>query len=247
MPSVDEFSATVGNAASSAESVITAISAAKSNGDELSSAIDGVGAEAAAARARAVAGRLETEAAAMALRLKDLLEEIRRQAQGLQDPLTGGRGGGSGWSGAAANLPPPKYDPRPAIASLPVFERKRGTQPRTHGVLQASDGTRMTFTSGEDATTPRIREHMWQHTGPAKPPNGFWSESHAELKAALAMSDHGVKKADLAINNPGGPCEGPIGCDGLLERYLQPGSSLTVHWPTESGSMGSKTYTGTIR
>jgi hypothetical protein len=37
------------------------------------------------------------------------------------------------------------------------------------------------------------------------------------------MSDHDVKKADLVIDYPGGPREGPTGCDGLPARYLQPG------------------------
>ncbi|THV23554.1 DddA-like double-stranded DNA deaminase toxin [Glycomyces paridis] len=244
MSSVDEFSAAVGSAAASAESVITAIGAAKSNGDELASAIDSLDADAAAARVRAVGGRLESEAAAMALRLKDLLDELRQQAQGVGEALTRVSGGGSLL--AARNTPPP-FDARPVLASLPVFERKRGSTPRTHGEMRYPDGTRTRFASGEDATTPRIREHMWEHTGPVRSPQGFWSESHAELKAALAMSDHRVKRADIVINNPGGPCEGRIGCDGLLARYLQPGSVLTVHWPGGDGSTRSKRYTGTRR
>lgn len=253
MSSVDEFSAAVGNAVSTVESVINAISAAKSNGDELANETAQTGAEGSAARVRAIGGRLESEAAAMAVQLKDLLDEIRQQAHGLRESLTGtlsGSGGHRGSSGAAANLPPPRFEPRAVHDSLPAFERKRGAQPRTHGVLRSDsnpDAGRMEFTSGEDDSTPRIREHMWEHTGPVTPPNGFWSESHAELKAALAMSDKGIKKADLVINNPGSPCEGRLGCDGLLARYLQPGSTLTIHWRDDDGSMSSKTYTGTLR
>jgi hypothetical protein len=249
MSSVDEFSAAVGNAASTAESVIAAINAAKANGDELVGAIENAGAEGSAARARAIGARLESEAAAIALQLKDVLDEIREQAHGLREALTGAlRGSGvhrpvSG----AANLPPPRFDARRVHDSMPGFERRRGHQPRTHAVLHSGDGTRLEFTSGDDESTPRIREHMWQHTGPVRPPNGFWSESHAELKAAIAMSDKDIKRADLVINNPGGPCEGRLGCDGLLAKYLQPGSSLTVHWRNANGSMSSKTYTGTLR
>lgn len=257
MTSVDEFSAAIGNAASSAESAIAAIGAAKSNGEELAGAIDSIDAEAAAARVRAVGGRLESEAGALATRLKDLLDELQQQAQSAGEALRRSPGGsaligtGAGGTGTGAgvalarNMPPPRFDPAPALESLPAFERKRGSTPRTHGVAQFGDGTRMTFVSGEDETTPRIREHMWQHTGPVRSPKGFWSESHAELKAALAMSDHGVKRAELVINNPNGPCEGPIGCNGLIARYLQPGAVLTVHWRGADGTMQSKRYTGT--
>ena len=38
-------------------------------------------------------------------------------------------------------------------------------------------------------------------------------------------------REDIVINNPNGPCQGPLGCDALLPRFLPPGSELTVHWP----------------
>lgn len=83
MASVDEFAAAVGIAAVSVESVSTAIATAKTNGDELSAELTRLKVEGTASRAIAVNSRLEVEAMPLAAQLKNLLEEIQQQAQGI--------------------------------------------------------------------------------------------------------------------------------------------------------------------
>lgn len=84
MASIDEFSAAIGVAAESVESVSTAIGAAKADGEELHGQLAALGTEGTAAQTNAVNNRLESEALAAAAQLKSLLEEIRAQAEALR-------------------------------------------------------------------------------------------------------------------------------------------------------------------
>lgn len=157
MPSIDEFSAAIGDAASSAESVITAIGAAKSNGDELATAIDRAGAEGSAARTRAVGGRLESEAAALALRLKDLLEEIKGQAHGLGDTLSAVSGGGSGLA-AFRSVPPPLVPRITGGRRYSGHAQERMVDP-TRRVSPSEIETAITRGKSRDGRNPGTTEH----------------------------------------------------------------------------------------
>jgi len=84
MASVDEFSSAIGAAADTVESITAAIGAAKSSGEELAGQLAAMNVESKTEQANAVNNRLESEALAAAAHLKDLLEEIRGQAEALR-------------------------------------------------------------------------------------------------------------------------------------------------------------------
>jgi RHS repeat-associated protein len=67
---------------------------------------------------------------------------------------------------------------------------------------------------------------------------------HVEAHAAARMRQTGANTAELWINNPNGPCQGPMGCDSNLPHMLSENASLTVHWPDGMGGWNSKTYVG---
>ncbi len=64
-----------------------------------------------------------------------------------------------------------------------------------------------------------------------------------EQKMAAIMIRDKVTKADLFINNPGGPCSQPLGCHQVLPAILGE-RQLTVHWPDGMGGWKSNTYGG---
>ncbi|MGW2657392.1 RHS repeat-associated core domain-containing protein [Streptomyces sp. NPDC001478] len=63
----------------------------------------------------------------------------------------------------------------------------------------------------------------------------------AEQKFAALMIRDGVKKADVWINNPTGPCRQGLGCDDVLNSLLGK-RELTVHWPNGRGGFNKHTY-----
>ncbi|MCN9244920.1 sugar-binding protein [Streptomyces sp. RY43-2] len=67
--------------------------------------------------------------------------------------------------------------------------------------------------------------------------------SDVEQKFAAIMVRDGMKKGDVFINNPAGPCMQRLGCDNVLGVILGD-RQLTVHWPNGKGGFNSKTYGG---
>lgn len=141
---------------------------------------------------------------------------------------------------------PPVFDPRPALEDMPVFVRGR-QQSKTHGRWVDAHGTVHKLLSGE---------HDGQHAAVTLraidlgliPSRGRLARAgDVELKFALGMRQRWektqtVSHETIVINNPKGPCPGPLGCDGLLSRYLPPGATLTVWWPGDNSP--HKTYRG---
>ncbi|MCX4588588.1 hypothetical protein OG819_02165 [Streptomyces sp. NBC_01549] len=66
----------------------------------------------------------------------------------------------------------------------------------------------------------------------------------AEQKFAALMLRDGIKKADLHINNPEGPCKQRLGCDDVLSIILGNKRQLTAHWPDGNGGWESQPYGG---
>jgi hypothetical protein len=67
--------------------------------------------------------------------------------------------------------------------------------------------------------------------------------SDAEQKMAAVMIRDDIKKADIVINNPAGPCAQPLGCHRVLPAILGE-RQLTVHWPNGKGGWEKHTYGG---
>ncbi|MFD5190652.1 DddA-like double-stranded DNA deaminase toxin [Streptomyces sp. NPDC058357] len=65
--------------------------------------------------------------------------------------------------------------------------------------------------------------------------------SDAEQKFTAIMIRDNIKKAEIIINNPAGPCRQPMGCDQVLNTMLG-NRELTVSWPNGQGGYKSWTY-----
>ncbi|GAA0589255.1 hypothetical protein GCM10010174_00110 [Kutzneria viridogrisea] len=125
---------------------------------------------------------------------------------------------------AAAQLPPPVRNPPP-----------RGEPyARTHGRLLDDEGAvESALVSGSDEDSAASRAAL---AALGLPPAAI--QTHVEVKAVMRMRQAGRTHATLVVNNR--PCPGPLGCDRLLPVLLEPGQTLTVHWPGGQ----SRTYSG---
>lgn len=80
----------------------------------------------------------------------------------------------------------------------------------------------------------RACERAWD-SGIAPRPWTFDGASHVELKVASRMYDTWKRTRDaqhetIVINNR--PCDiNPLDCEYVIDRFLPPGSTLTVHGP----------------
>ncbi|MGH8793984.1 MAG: DddA-like double-stranded DNA deaminase toxin [Stackebrandtia sp.] len=187
------------------------------------------------------------EGSAAIVTAKNALDEAIAQAR----RATGGEALTTASSTSTPQTSPPargsssgRFDAAGRVDRLPQFVRQRGRRTPTSGVMVGDDGIMTELQSGVDDTTPKIRRHMWDKLGDIGEPATFFSESDVELKAAHRMRDESMGHADVAINNPKGPCPGPLGCDGLLPRFLPAEATMTVHWRDDAGTLRSKTYTG---
>lgn len=256
MASIDEFSAAIAAAADSVEAVTVAIRAAKETGEELSGQVAGLGMMTKANETNAVAQRLETEAAALATQLKNLLDEIRQQAEALPGPgLQGTPSAGAG-SGDGSSARPGTASKRATNVGgyldemppmVPRSRRSRGARPgKTQGRwIRGSDEHRDWISGGDNEDEHfRAAETHWAAIRSEGEPEKLSITRDTEVKFAMFMRKHGMDHEELVINNPDGPCgygrDGfAFGCDQLLPRFLRPGATLTVHWPG-----GAKTYQG---
>lgn len=116
---------------------------------------------------------------------------------------------------------------------LPV----RPGQPRqkTHGRWVHPDGAVQEIVSGESGPDYHLaRERAWS-AGVAPHPWVFDGASHVEIKVASRMYDTWRQTGQpqhetIVINNR--PCHrDQLDCEFVLDRFLPPGSTLTVHGP----------------
>lgn len=138
-------------------------------------------------------------------------------------------------------------NPSAHLRDMPPFEPDR----KTHGRAVGKGGKIESVVSGEfDPTTreydPRYVDgvKLARRLGKVPPKGKLTAAGDVELKWALQMRKDGVKRSQVTINNPQGPCQGELSCDTLLPIWLDQDSELTVHWRDEQGRDQSKTYMG---
>lgn len=251
MSSVDEFSAAIGTAAESVEAVTSAITAAKSNGDELTSEIANLGAEGKANETGAVAQRLETEAAPLAAQLKELLGEIRQQAEalrGLEGAPSAGVGSGGSSSAQPAQFNPEKRNER-CVKALKRFgwPKNRHGKTKARALLYDAKGNGVLHRplkprrKGEPYPAPELRE-PWRSNPET---TTTW---HIEGGVAAYMRRTKTQVMVLYINEPicGGPsAPDPQRCYPNLAKILPAGSTLYVHIVEENGGYRKVKVLGT--
>ncbi|SFO81695.1 SCP1.201-like deaminase [Amycolatopsis arida] len=117
-----------------------------------------------------------------------------------------------------------------------------GQGDRTIGYV---DGSYHQFTSGLDDTySPQIWRRLMEK-GVQEAAATFLS-THVELKVATDMIMRGKTDSELVINHQPCRARSPLrpGCDDVLEQYLPPGYTLTVHGTTDEGEPFTRTYRG---
>jgi len=146
--------------------------------------------------------------------------------------------------GASLPKDPAGFDPERYLARMPRFDPDSGTRPKTHGRWTDHTGTTHDLLSGRhDGYHTKVDQHAVA-IGLIPAGTGLARSGDIELRFAIRMRETWQRtgsppREKIVINNPNGPCEGDLGCDTLLPRFLPPGAELTVHWPG-----GTKTYRG---
>ena len=139
---------------------------------------------------------------------------------------------------------PAGFDPEPYLAQMPRFTPDASARPKTHGRWTDHTGTTHHLLSGRhDGYHTKVDQHAVA-LGLIPAGTGLLRSGDVELKFAMRMRERWQHtgtppRETIVINKPDGPCEGRLGCDALLPRFLPPGGQLTVHWPG-----GAKTYRG---
>lgn len=127
---------------------------------------------------------------------------------------------------------------------MPRYGSREGTRPKTHGRWTDYTGTTHHLVSGRhDGYHAMVDQHAVA-LGLVPAQTGLYRSGDVELKFAMRMRETWQRtgappQETIVINNPNGPCEGRLGCDALLPRFLPPDGELTVHWPG-----GAKIYRG---
>jgi hypothetical protein len=138
------------------------------------------------------------------------------------------------------------FDPAPYFAQMPRFDPDATVRQKTHGRWTDSAGTTHHLLSGRHDPYHTMVDQRAAELSLVRPNTGLARSGDIELKFAMRMRETWQRtgmapRETIVINNPNGPCEGDLGCDALLPRFLPPGGELTVHWPG-----GKKTYRGEI-
>ncbi|MCX4749212.1 hypothetical protein OG455_27530 [Kitasatospora sp. NBC_01287] len=134
------------------------------------------------------------------------------------------------------------FEPAGAAGILPEFADGGATS----GLGVAADGRIYNVVSGNkkaDADLIAIVNERLRGQGLLPGVASSSRASDAEQKFAAIMLRDGIKKADIVINNPGGPCMQRLGCDNVLGAILGD-KELTVHWPDGNGGWKSQQYGG---
>lgn len=266
MSSVDEFSAAIGAAAESVETVAAGIAKAKNSGDELSGKLAAAGVEGRVEATNAVSQRLESEATVLAAQLKDLLGEIQQQAEALRG-LEGAPGAGAGVGSSSSAQPRSTLDQqeppgrssqsnhmKPDTALVDVMKRigwptkpGRPDDIRARGMLYSTNGTPW---NSEPLRASR--------QGPASKRTDLkepWASDpemttswHIEANAAALMVKFKERVAILYINQSVCGSQEPFDpkrCHDNLRKILPKGYTLYVHSVLRSGWTEAKRYEGT--
>ncbi|KQV11412.1 hypothetical protein ASE03_30440 [Kitasatospora sp. Root187] len=133
------------------------------------------------------------------------------------------------------------FDPAKVGAGLPEYAGGA-----TFGTGVAANGSVYNIVSGNktaDAGLLNIVNDRLRAAGRLPGTVTSARASDAEQKFAATMIRDGINNADIAINNPAGPCTVMLGCDDVLSTILGD-RTLTVHWPDGSGGWKSQTYGG---
>ncbi|NEA32015.1 hypothetical protein G3I17_10095 [Streptomyces sp. SID13031] len=121
---------------------------------------------------------------------------------------------------------------------LPVRVERRGHREKTSGLWRDADGNEQPLLSGIDRYR-EMADRLALDKELGDPPHTLAISAHVEIKFALMMRERGLKDETIAINKR--PCDGDLGCDQMLSRFLPAGGSLTVYGPAGF----KRTYLGT--
>ncbi|WBQ03228.1 DddA-like double-stranded DNA deaminase toxin [Kribbella sp. CA-293567] len=121
-----------------------------------------------------------------------------------------------------------------------VFERLPVRKPgdKTRGVWRDSEGTDHDLVSGQHEDDFHAAQRHAEKLGLVRRPHGMTTAADVELKFAMRMRREGIRHAEIIINNR--PCEGQLGCDELLDRFLPDDATLIIHGPNNFKRMYPK-------
>ncbi|WP_331758859.1 RHS repeat-associated core domain-containing protein [Streptomyces anulatus] len=115
---------------------------------------------------------------------------------------------------------------------------------KTQGLGVYPDGRIHLINSGNkaiDKDLMQIANKRLKEVGVTRGTSTSGAASDVEQKFVAMMIRDGANKAEVVINNPGGPCPGRMGCDAVLSTMLGK-RQLTVHWPNGAGGYSHHTY-----
>ncbi|WP_328328366.1 hypothetical protein OHA70_03335 [Kribbella sp. NBC_00382] len=121
---------------------------------------------------------------------------------------------------------------------LPVRVERRGHREKTSGFWRDPDGNEQPLLSGIDGHR-EMADRLASDKKLGDPPHTLAITSHVEVKFALMMRERELTDETIVINKR--PCDGDLGCDQMLSRFLPAGGSLTVYGPAGF----KRTYRGT--
>ncbi|GAA0947840.1 hypothetical protein GCM10009554_44880 [Kribbella koreensis] len=117
---------------------------------------------------------------------------------------------------------------RDLFRKLPVRVERRGHREKTSGLWRDPDGNEQPLLSGIDRHR-EMADRLALDKTLGDPPHTLAITSHVEIKFALMMRERGLTDETIVVNKR--PCDGDLGCDQMLSRFLPAGGSLTVYGP----------------
>jgi hypothetical protein len=144
---------------------------------------------------------------------------------------TGGSAKAGGHSSPEGNRSRPKVSDEEAsnlFRKLPVRVERRGHREKTRGLWRDPDGHEQPLLSGFDEYR-EMADRLAVDKQLGDPPHALAISSHVEIKFALMMRERELTNETIVVNKR--PCDGDLGCDQMLPRFLPAGGSLTVYGP----------------
>jgi hypothetical protein len=117
---------------------------------------------------------------------------------------------------------------RDLFRKLPVRVERRGHREKTSGLWRGPEGNKQPLLSGVDRYR-EMADRLALDKELGDPPHTLAITSHVEVKFALVMRERGLTDETIVVNKR--PCDGDLGCDQMLSRFLPTGGSLTVYGP----------------
>jgi hypothetical protein len=147
------------------------------------------------------------------------------QEQGQTSKADGGK---PGLEGGRPSPPISEEDAWGLFRKLPVRVERRGHREKTTGLWRDADGNEKPILSGIDQHR-EMADRLALDKKLGDPPHTLAISSHVEIKFALMMRERGLTDETIVVNKR--PCDGDLGCDQMLSRFLPAGGSLTVYGP----------------